>query len=165
MGLITTMHVPDKLHVVHCVSFRQLDRYVLKICLTVFQVIGRFLKHANIEVRGDAIMIMSSLVNETEANILEDSGQWRHLAYCLTETCPYKFCVMFTVLGATKFIMSLLRKAMSSLKRKASDSQGSFSAVELLSGINRIAVNDSNKTTVCKAIYSRRISGSIEGMP
>ena len=123
------------------------------------QVIKRFLKHSNVEVRSDAIMIMSSLVNETEANVIEDSGASASPSNHLPplSKCFVLFSLfletsiqvlLFTSQGATSFIVGLLRKAMASSKHKASDSQGSFSAVELLSGLNRIAVNDSNKNTV-----------------
>ena len=130
------------------------------------QVIKRFLKHSNVEVRSDAIMIMSSLVNETEANVIEDSGSSaspsNHLPPLSKCFVLFSFLetsiqvLLFTSQGATSFIVGLLRKAMASSKHKASDSQGSFSAVELLSGLNRIAVNDSNKNTVGHSLTTRR---------
>ena len=53
--------------------------------------------------------------------------------------------------GSIKFIVDLLRTALSSDDHKATSGKGNFSALELLNDLARIAVNDKNKLYVSAA--------------
>ena len=103
-----------------------------------------FLKHSIEDFRARAIMIMSSLINEDETHIIEDSGSVLK-CHKVIQLYRQKFS---TVTGAIKYIVGLVRKAMDSKDHKARAGGGNFSALELMDDLERLAINDSNKLTV-----------------
>ncbi|XP_072051274.1 uncharacterized protein [Amphiura filiformis] len=89
-------------------------------------ILERFLDSSNMVLKTDSLLILAYIVEEDDNKHLGDKG-------------------------VIDFLVDILRAAVNTKSHTAAISSGAYSAMEILDGLNHLAVNDDNKVAIDKA--------------